>query len=225
MKLLIIPVLFLISAPVFYVHTAGAEKKTSKMQKKSSKQPRPQRKTQSSSKKNTSLAQKSKKGKTSQPAAVQKPTKKPNVRNITQLPNTDLNQSIDSVEHTLDALPAVCQSNSSLEQKTKDFQKKLVTAKQKLRQIKEDFIIRDPSLYAYINTLDFYLNRPQEFNYEKKVPKNIEKLKEYISGLTLSFQMMYRTAFNVPEDTPANKFPEGWGRSIIVALTCLQNHQ
>ena len=222
MKLFAIPTLFLISVSAFYAHTASAEKKTVKIQQKSLEKSNPQKKDEPSA---SAVRETDKTSKQADSTLKKKPSKKPNERNITQLLNAGLNQSIDLIERTLDTLPMVCQSDSSLEQKTKNFQQKLVTAKQKLRQIKEDFIIRDPSLYSYINTLDFYLNRPREFNYEKTVPKNTEKLKEYISGLTFSFQLMYRVAFNVPEDTPANKFPEGWGRSIGTALTCLQNHQ
>ena len=89
----------------------------------------------------------------------------------------------------------------------------------------ENFIIRDPSIYAYVHTLYFYLNLPEEFNYEREIPENGEELKEYVSGLALAFQLMYRLAFNIPESTPMNEFPEGWGRSIGFALTCLKNHQ
>ena len=138
---------------------------------------------------------------------------------------THLDQAMNSVEQMLEALPAVCQNKNSLLQKTISFQNKLVSIKQTVRQIKENYVIRDPSLFSYIHTLDFYLNQSRDFNYDRKIPKSTKKLKEYISGLSFSFQTMYRVAFNVPEDTPADKFPAGWGQSIGAALTCLQNHQ
>ncbi len=155
----------------------------------------------------------------------QKPVSNINPRRINQISDSTLNQSIDSVTKLFNELDVVCQNDNSLSQQVTEFQQRLVTIKQKIRQIKEDFSISDPSIHSYIHTLDLYLNKSENFNYEKEIPKNTDELKEYVSGLALSFQYMYQLAFNIPENTPMNKFPEGWAQSIGTALTCLKNNQ
>jgi len=148
-----------------------------------------------------------------------------NLRRVSQLSDTSLNRSIESLAKLLNELPLLCQNDKPLNKKVTKFQKKLVTIKRKIRQIKEDFRISDPSIHSYIHTLDFYLNKPENFNYEADIPKNTAELREYISNLALSFQYMYQLAFNIPENTSLDKFPEGWGRSIGTALTCLKHDQ
>ena len=155
----------------------------------------------------------------------QKPVANINPRRINQISDTTLNQAIDSVTKLFDELAVVCQNDNSLSQQVTEFQQRLVTIKQKVHQIKEDFHISDPSIHSYIHTLNFYLNNSEDFNYEKKIPKNTEELKEHVSGLALSFQHMYQLAFQIPENTPIDKFPEGWGQSIGTTLTCLKNNQ
>ena len=155
----------------------------------------------------------------------QKPVSKTNQRRINQISNSTLSQSIDSVTKLFDELIIVCQNDNPLGQKVTEFQKRLVTIKQKIRQIKEDFSISDPSTHSYVHTLDFYLNKSEDFNYEKEIPKDTDKLKEYVSGLALSFQHMYQLAFNIPGNTPLDKFPEGWGNSIGTTLSCLKNNE
>ena len=150
--------------------------------------------------------------------------KKTNTRRVTQVSDAELNQYVNSVTKLLEELPSVCQGNSPLIQKVKNFQNRLTLIKQKIRQIKEDFVINSPSLHSYIHTLNFYLNESKEFRY-RRPPENTEELKEYVSGLALSFQYMYQLAFNIPEETPMNRFPRGWGRSIGTALHCLDNHR
>ena len=150
--------------------------------------------------------------------------KKSNTRRVTQVSDAELNQYVNSVTRLLDELPSVCQGNIPLIQKVKNFQNKLTLIRQRVRQIKEDFIINSPSLHSYIHTLNFYLNESKEFRY-RRPPENTEELKEYVSGLALSFQYMYQLAFNIPEETPMNRFPRGWGRSIGTALHCLDNHR
>jgi len=145
-------------------------------------------------------------------------------RKINQISETP-NQAADSVIKSFDELTVVCQSKNPLHQRVSNFQKKLTVIKEKIRQIKKDFRISDPSIHSYIHTLDFYLNRSEEFNYEAEIPKDTEELKKHASRLALSFQYMYQSAFNIPESTPMSKFPEGWGRSIGIALTCLNNGQ
>ena len=151
--------------------------------------------------------------------------KKTNTRRVTQFSNVDLNQSVNSLSVLLNELPALCQNSGALAQKVKKFQQKMTVIKQTIRQIKEDFVINNPALHSYINTLDFYLNESKQFNYEKKIPSHIKELKEYVSGLALSFQYMYQMAFNIPDDTPLNELPKGWGRSIGTTLHCLENHK
>lgn len=145
-------------------------------------------------------------------------------RKINQIPET-LNKAVDSVIKSFDELTVVCQSKSPLNQRVSNFQKKLTAIKENIRQIKKDFRISDPSIHSYIHTVGFYLNRSEEFNYEAEIPKETDKLKKYISGLALSFQYMYQSAFNIPESVSMSKFPEGWGRSIGIALTCLNHDQ
>ncbi|MDE0151994.1 MAG: hypothetical protein OXK80_05835 [Bdellovibrionales bacterium] len=154
----------------------------------------------------------------------QKPVANINQRRINQLSDSKLNQAVDSVFKSFDELALLCQNENPLNQRVEEFQQKLIAIKAQVRQIKEDFLISDPSIHSYINTLNVYLNS-EEFNYEQEIPKNIDKLKEYVSGLTLSFQHMYQLAFNIPEDTSPDQFPEGWGQSIGKALTCLKNNQ
>ena len=144
---------------------------------------------------------------------------------IAQPSNLELSQSIASLTAQFDELPSVCQKETPLAQQAQEFQQRLVAIKDQLQKIKENFVIRDPSIHSYVHTLYFYLNQPGGFNYEREIPENGEELKEHVSGLALSFRYMYQLAFNIPESTPMNEFPEGWGRSVGSALTCLKNHQ
>lgn len=155
----------------------------------------------------------------------QKPVANINQRRINQLSDTTLNQAIDSVIKSFDELNLLCQNDNPLNQRVKEFQQKLVAIKKKIHEIKEDFRISDPSIHSYIHTLNFYLNKSDDFNYEADIPKDTDELKEYVSGLALSFQHMYQLAFNIPEDTSPDQFPEGWGQSIGKALTCLKDDQ
>lgn len=159
------------------------------------------------------------------PVKAKKLEKKSNTRRVNQFSDVDLDQAVSSLSTLLKELPALCQNGGALTQKVKKFQQKMTLIKQTIRQIKEDFIINSPGLHSYINTLDFYLNESKEFNYEKEIPVNTKELKEYVSGLALSFLYMYQMAFNIPEDTPLNELPKGWSRSIGTALHCLENHK
>lgn len=200
---------------------AGAEQQLTKTVQKDSSSPSPQ------VSKSPAKTPSSKKQQARHPSSAAKNKKKPNTRLMSQIAGIgiQLHQSLESLEKLLDELSGVCRGNHSLAQKTASLQQKLIMIKQKTRQIKEDFVIRDPSIHSYIHTLNFYLNESKEFNYEKNLPTNTEELKEYVSGLSLSFQYMYQMAFNIPENTPLTEFPKGWGRSIGTALHCLENHK
>ena len=154
---------------------------------------------------------------------TQKPSRQLNAQNLTE-GELEYQRVTTNIVSELEKLPQICQQNSSLKEKTIQFQNKLKMIKEQVllsQDLNHENLIhfRHPlrnifDTSKYITFL--YEEEDIEFNFE--IPEKEEDLREHLIFLSEQLKHKYRYYFKTT-DTSIENLPT-WNRYIISTLDC-----